>query len=158
MKTKSFYMSFLMLSLAFPSLGCAADDSVFSQAEMLRRAIVQQDVSYLRSLDRSGELLTEENISYLFDSSWIRKVDQNKVSIREILSSANVTTLVSEHEFRGKKIYYIYWVSDQRGGGISLTWNEWLRTVSACALTRDEDGSWQFYNHLCFAETGGPFE
>ena len=158
MKTKSFFMLFLMLSLVTPSMGCAADDSVFAQAEVLRLAIVQHDMGFLRSLDSSGELITEENMSYLFDSSWIKTVDENKVSVREILSSASVTTLISEHEFRGKRMYYIYWISDQRGDGISLTRDEWLRTIAACALTKSDDGRWAFYRHLCFAETGGPFE
>ncbi len=135
-----------------------AEDDVFSEADRLRQAILDKDMNYIRSLDPSGDLMLPENLAYLFDEASAISIHPKAHSVQHILRSTTTLPLISRYELKGRLVYDIYWVADDAEGKSVLDWEHWMKTVAACAIERSPEGKWMFAGHLCFAETGGPFE
>ena len=149
---------FLIFLLIIPVSIFASDEDVFAIANKLKQSIIAEDIEYLRSLDHDGNLVEPENLKYVFDSNWIKKFDSEKISISELLTSHDILTFVEKHDFQGRDIFYIYWSINDPQFGVQLSNHEWLKSNAACALEKKNDGNWYLFNHLCFAETEGPYQ
>ena len=130
---------------------------VFSQADLLRKALVDRDEAALRALDGSGGLLDAEGLGFLFDAKAVARIASDMRPVRDIVAAAAPAPLIEKHLLEGRPVYYVYWSIPEAGGTVTLGPAQWMRTVAVCALTQTPDGRWTFYRHLCFDETEGPF-
>lgn len=146
----------LLLAVSLAPL-CVAGGDVFDEADRLRRALLEKDMTHLRSLDKTGDILTEEGQKFLFDPAWMTRVSPGMQPLRDIVAAAHPVPLVEKIAIDGRPVYYLYWVVPAAGGAVVLEAGQWMRTVAACALAQDADGAWAFHRHLCFDETEGPF-
>lgn len=147
----------VVLALAALASGAQAQD-VFGEADLLRKALIDRDTAFLRSLDAGGDLVTEEGLGYLFDPAVAARVGPGMRAVRDIVAAAAPTPLVEKTRLPdGHTVYHLYWAVPAAGGELTLGAGQWMRTVAACAITQTPDGTWAFHRHLCFDETEGPF-
>lgn len=131
---------------------------VFAEGDLLRKALIDKDTAFLRSLDDGGNLVTEEGLGYLFDPAVAARIAPGMRAVRDIVTAAAPTPLVERTQLPdGQAVFTLYWSIPAAGGVVTLGAGQWMRTVAACAITQAPDGTWAFHRHLCFDETEGPF-
>ena len=147
-------------SSADGSLALAKNEQVPSLAqaeEFLGYLLVRDEKSIIKYMGDSEIFLTDGKISqdiidFLYagnkQGGWksvleIAKLD--KVSIKLIKQKNNVITV----------LFYPRKYSNQMND-LSFLENEWMKKYFACEF-EIINGTWEFYQNVCFAETDGPY-